>query len=494
MPPEEDNPLWNTDNPPDPSHIHYALYIKSQLQNSSIDVPDSDKTPSVASTPECLETTFFESGNNLEEANRLYEQEPLVNTPAMPQVSGKDTAELTPRSHRVILSDNKTSNLNQIEKVKPCSKISDSLAKSNDNYSKQESKKRTFHVFDCYISDNLLDNAFDKENFNKDGICIIKPKLENSLKLLDRIRKASGFKLNLNCRVSFTDNEETKLTCVLDTCSVVTCAGIIQRMLNLPTISILLPEFVLCEIQNLIKQKILMDPVLIDLAKELESLATAEQDESDCVESKNVELRAEYLISLAQKFPKCHVVSEDSAVLKLANERKIKAFEKTCLERLTRREEFYQQVPKMNNMAVFIEFRGQIRDLLESVLISEFEHFFHDDWSKVVKIKPAQGQKIYWNLNSLLDLFNLHFEAVFSEHFPGKGKFLQSNLLMLNKILSSKMGIKDKIKELITVSFALCREVGKRGVLPTSSWLKQSSIETASHLKRFTEKLAFLFN
>lgn len=490
MPPEEDSELWSTDNPPDPSHIHYALYIKSQLQNNPIEVPDSDNTPSVASTPECLETTFCELENDLVNVNGLYERKPLHNTPVMPQSNIKNIAEFPHQSHRTILSDNLTSNSNQIEKVKPFSKTPDN--QSPIISTKNETKARTVPVYDSGISEHLIDNAFDKENFNKDGICIIKPKFENSVKLLDRFRKSYGFKLSLNYRVSFINEELTRFTCILDTCSILTCTGIIQKMLKLPTISVILPEFVLCEIQNLIKEKMFMDPLLLDLVKDIESLAIFEQDESDCVESKNLVLRAEYFISVAQKFSKCHVVSEDCTVRKLANERKIKVAEKTCLEKLTRREQFYQEVPKMNYMAVFIEFRGQIRDLLESVFISEFENFFKDDWEKVVKIKPAKNQKTYWNLNSLLQLYNLHFEAVFSEHFQGKGKSLQSTLMSLNDILNSNIEIKEKIKKLITVSFALCREVGKRGELPISSWLKESSIQTASHLKRFSEKLALL--
>lgn len=479
VPSEEKNPTWSKENPPDPSSVFFAEYVKSQI-NGQYERSDSDKTPSLPGTPKCNETLFFDSE---------YEAQIFHNKQSNLKAE-KNNNDLTQSSKDEKLPALKEKSIsNALIYYETCKVITKYEIENNAEMMESSRLSVSRNDLNDAESDLLIDQTFDKETF-LNGIFVIKPKVEDVLETLLSFRKLSRLELNLNIKTNNLSDEKRQYSILLDTCAILKYAGIVKRMLRLSTISIIIPDLVLKETRNLIENERISNAFILEVTDQLERFTSIKQKEEEGSISKDSELRAEYFISIAKKFPNHQIFSEDSVVNKLAKEKKIKVIDKKYIEIITRKLELCNLVPEMNDSAVFIEFKSQIRELLEAVMISEMEEFYKDQWTNIVKIKPASEGKLYWNLNSLLDLFQLHFTAIFTSYFQLNGKTLKVSLLSIRTVLKDSNKIKEKINMLIPLSFTLCHEVGWRGELPVSSWLHQSSLQIASHLKGFTEVLS----
>ena len=496
VPSTEENPSWSRENPPDPSSIFFAEYVKSEINDGEYERSDSDKTPSLPSTPKCSETTFFDSDY---EAHMAYEASNLK--------VEKDNFELKVKveEESVLLEvpPDELKNIHNLKYEQISSMVStiipgkvESISVSRKTVLVKSEIKNKFDIRDndrlppnrdvFHNTDILIDQTFDKENF-ENGICVIKPKEDDIFGTLMTFRKLSELELNLNIKTNNLSDEKRQYSMLLDTCTILKYAGIIKRILILPTFSIIIPDLVLKETRTLVEQKSISNSAILEVIDQLEKLASVQLQEDEVTRSNKPDLRAEYINSLAKRFPKYQIFSEDSVLSNLAKD---KIVDKKYVEYVIRKEELCNHIPEMNVMAIFIELKGQIRELLEAVMISEMEVFYQDQWTNIVKFKPASDRKVYWNLTTLLDLFKLHFEAIFKASFQFSGKTLEESLQSLREVLQCQKSIKEKIDDLIPISFTLCHEVGWRGQLPVSSWLQLSSLQIASHLKGLTKVLS----
>ena len=82
------------------------------------------------------------------------------------------------------------------------------------------------------------------------------------------------------------------------------------------------------------------------------------------------------------------------------------------------------------------EVREVTRDLLEEVVIEEFQEAYDEKlWRAVISIKP-QSSKPFWSLRDLFTIFSKHHIAVFGLSFPQNGNELKSRLLSVRQKLS----------------------------------------------------------
>lgn len=496
VPSTEENPAWSKENPPDPSSIFFAEYVKSEINDGEYERSDSDKTPSLPGTPKCSETTFFDSDY---EAHMAYTASNLTveknNFELKVKVEEKSVLPEVPPDELKNIHNLECDQMPRMEsKIIPVKIESTSVSRKTVLAKSEIEKKLDTRDTNrlppnrdvLYNTDVLIDQTFDKENF-ENGICVIKPKEDDLFETLMTFRKFSELELNLNIKTNNLSDEKRQYSVLLDTCAVLKYAGIIKRMLILPTFSIIIPDLVLKETRILLEQRSISYSAILEVIDQLDKLPSNQLQEDEVARSKNPVLRAEYMNSLAKKFPKYQIFSEDSVLSNLAKD---KIVDKKYVEYVIRKEELCNHIPQMDDLAIFIELKGQIRELLEAVMISEMEVFYKDQWTNIVKIKPASETKLYWNLTTLLDLFKLHFEAIFTAYFQFSGKTLKESLQSLRQILQSHKSIKEKIGDLIPISFTLCHEVGWRGQLPVSSWLQLSSLQIASHLKGLTKVLS----
>ena len=82
------------------------------------------------------------------------------------------------------------------------------------------------------------------------------------------------------------------------------------------------------------------------------------------------------------------------------------------------------------------ETREVTRDLLEGVVIKEFQEAYGERlWRTIISIKP-RSSKPYWSLKDLFTIFSKHHMAVFGQNFPQNRNELKSRLLSARERLS----------------------------------------------------------
>ena len=87
-----------------------------------------------------------------------------------------------------------------------------------------------------------------------------------------------------------------------------------------------------------------------------------------------------------------------------------------------------QGATKVNSLKESEMVRGAVRNLLEVVLLREFEEAYGDMlWRQVVAVAPRPTPP-HWDLETLFRLYKKHHIAVFSLAFPSNGRELEESL------------------------------------------------------------------